>query len=114
MEGDPPPPFLPSLTAAGGVRRVRSAEGAKRYKQPIGSIIVRREGKDLNLSLMDDDHLVELMGDSAARDKNPMTYEAAFTEWAKRQPDVEPPAPEDVWPDDFPPDDADTVRLELL
>ena len=102
------------------VRRVRTEAGARRYKQPIGSIIIVRggsggkPGKALSLSHMTDHDLTELMEDAHANRKNPQVYEAAFTEWARRQPDVER-APEPEFPDDMGrPDDADTVRVELL
>ncbi|AVM01893.1 hypothetical protein C6V83_18110 [Gordonia iterans] len=65
---------------------------------------------------MSDDDLTELMEDAAARDKNPQVYEAAFTEWARRQPDVEP-APDDLPPPPDPWDEPDPTasdRLDML
>lgn len=64
---------------------------------------------------MADSDLVELMGDARANEKSPHIYEAAFTEWAKRQPDVEP-EPDPPWPDGdpFPDVDRGSVRVELL
>ncbi|WP_298444662.1 hypothetical protein [Gordonia sp. (in: high G+C Gram-positive bacteria)] len=99
------------------MRRVRTAAGAARYKQPIGSIIIMRGGgkHDLNLSHMDDDHLTELMEDAAAAHKNPQVYEVAFTEWARRQSDVEPgpdlPPILDPWVE---PDPTHSDRLDML
>ncbi|MFT4297498.1 MAG: hypothetical protein QM582_19015 [Micropruina sp.] len=97
------------------MRRVRTAQGAARYKQPIGSIIVMRGGgkKDLNLSHMEDDDLTELMEDAAVHTKNPDVYEAAFTEWARRQPDAEPDLPSypDPWDE---PDPTASDRLFML
>ena len=107
---------IDDLTAAAvrRVRRVRTPAGAKRYKQPIGSIIIARPGKKaLNLSAMGDSDLTELMGDAAAQDKNPDVYEAAFTEWARRQPDREEPGP-DIDDRVGPPEDLDSVQLDLV
>ncbi len=77
---------------------------------------MRGGGKhDLNLSQMDDDHLTELMEDAAAHHKNPQVYEVAFTEWARRQPDVEPdhdlPPIPDPWDE---PDPTRSDRLDML
>lgn len=105
--------LIDDLTAA-AVRRVRTPAGAKRYKQPIGSIIIARPGKKaLSLSAMGDSDLTELMGDAAAQDKNPDVYEAAFTEWARRQPDREEPGP-DIDDRVGPPEDLDSVQLDLV
>lgn len=85
---------------------MRTAEGAARYGLPIGSIIVGRDrkGRELNFSDYDDDHLIELMGSAAAQDKNPNVYEAAYTEWARRQPVIEPDL-------DYDPDMAEEVDV---
>lgn len=92
---------------------MRTAAGAARYKQPIGSIIVRRGGRDFNLADMTDFDLIEMMHDGSINEKSPHVYEAAFTEWARRQPDVEPEP--DWWPPEDPfPEDGDMTRLELL
>lgn len=62
---------------------------------------------------MGDSDLTELMGDAAAQDKNPDVYEAAFTEWARRQPDREEPGP-DIDDRVGPPEDLDSVQLDLV
>ncbi|MCF8610054.1 hypothetical protein L5G28_07745 [Gordonia sp. HY285] len=91
---------------------MRTAAGAARYKQPVGSIIVSRGNKSVNLSNMDDDHIAELLGDTIAHDKNPQVYEAAMSEWMRRKPEpVEPPHP-DPWDDG--PDPTESDRLFVL
>lgn len=98
------------------MRRVRTAAGAARYKQPIGSIIIMQGGgkKPLNLSGMDDGHLMDLMHDEIAQRKNPDLYEAAAAEWSRRQPPApEPEAPPypDPWDE---PDPTDNDRLDMI
>ncbi|KXT55664.1 hypothetical protein ACK8HH_17145 [Gordonia sp. LUNF6] len=97
------------------MRRVRTAAGAARYKQPIGSIIVTQGGgkKPLNLSHMDDGHLMDLMHDQIAQQKNPDIYEAAAAEWSRRQPPLEEPSAPfpDPWDE---PDPTRTDRLDMM